>query len=315
MRGTPQFVEIVRDFKIKGEDEALLEFALKDPGSSTAAEAVRLVMVHQRRDLIKAALAGTNVERAVTALGNTGQKEILPLIEPILLETSRDLALRKKAIHALAQIRPGATWLLSLAEQQKLPDDLKFIAATELNSVPWAKLKEQAAAILPLPHSADAKPLLPIAELIKLKGDSANGAAVFRRETVGCIKCHQVNGEGTDVGPNLSGIGTKLGKDALYEAILDPSAGISFGYETWQVSLKSGDDVIGLIASETPDDLAVKVAGGTVTRYKKSDIANRAQLKTSLMPSNLQQTMTAQELVDLVEYLATLKTETAANKK
>jgi putative heme-binding domain-containing protein len=166
-----------------------------------------------------------------------------------------------------------------------------------------------------LPHSADAKPLPPIAELIKIKGDTANGAAVFRRDTVGCIKCHQVNGEGTEVGPNLSGIGTKLGKDALYEAILDPSAGISFGYETWQIVLKNGDDVTGLVASETADELAVKAAGGTVTRYKKSDIASRAQLKTSLMPSNLQQTMTGQELVDLVEYLVTLKTETAANKK
>jgi putative membrane-bound dehydrogenase-like protein len=315
MRGTPQFVEIVRDFKINGEEAALLDFALKAPATSTAAEALRLVISHRRVDLINASLSGTNVERAVMALGNTGQKEILPLIEPILLDTSRDFALRKKAIHALAQIRPGAAWLLTLAEQQKLPDDLKFIAATELNSVPWSKLKEQAAAVLPLPHSADAKPLPPIGELIKMKGDAANGATVFRRDTVGCIKCHQVNGEGTEVGPNLSSIGTKLGKDALYEAILDPSAGISFGYETWQIVFRNGDDVTGLIASETPDELAIKAPGGTVTRYKKSDVASRAQLKTSLMPSNLQQTMTAQELVDLVEYLITLKTETAATKR
>jgi putative heme-binding domain-containing protein len=184
-----------------------------------------------------------------------------------------------------------------------------------LNAAPWAKVKEQAAAVLPLPHSADAKPLPPIADLIKIKGNAGTGAAAFQRETVGCIKCHQVNGEGTDVGPNLSGIGTKLGKDALYEAILDPNAGISFGYETWQIVLKNGDDVTGLIASETPDELAIKAAGGIVTRYKKSDVSSRGQLKTSLMPSNLQQTMTAQELVDLVEYLATLKTQTAANKQ
>ena len=79
--------------------------------------------------------------------------------------------------------------------------------------------------------------------------------------------------------------------------------------------MKNGDDITGLIASETPDELAIKAAGGIVTRYKKSDVTSRTQLKTSLMPSNLQQTMTAQELVDLVEYLATLKADTAANKR
>jgi hypothetical protein len=44
-----------------------------------------------------------------------------------------------------------------------------------------------------------------------------------------------------------------------------------------------------------------------VTRYKKNDIAKRQQMKLSIMPAGLQQTMTAQELVDLVEYLIILK--------
>ena len=43
---------------------------------------------------------------------------------------------------------------------------------------------------------------------------------------MGCSKCHQINGTGTDFGPNLSEIGAKLAKKALYETILDPSAGI-----------------------------------------------------------------------------------------
>src|SRR5213075_1151871 len=151
----------------------------------------------------------------------------------------------------------------------------------------------------------------PISELVKQKGDTAKGALVFRREAPGCIKCHQVNGEGTDFGPNLSDIGTKLGKDALYESILDPSAGISFGYEAWQIVMKNGDDANGFIVSETADELALKTVGGTVARYKKSEIAKRTQQRTSIMPSNLQQMMSQQELVDLVEYLTMLKTQTA----
>ena len=130
---------------------------------------------------------------------------------------------------------------------------------------------------------------------------------MFRREAVGCIRCHQVNGEGTDFGPNLSEIGTKLGKDALYEAILDPSAGISFGFEGWQVELKDGEEAYGLIVSDTAEEIAVKTQAGIVTRYKKADVAKREQQKLSLMPAGLQQTMSTGEIVDLVEYLSSLK--------
>ena len=140
-----------------------------------------------------------------------------------------------------------------------------------------------------------------------MKGDAANGEIVYGRVTVGCANCHQANGKGIDFGPNLSAIGAKLGKDALYEAILDPSAGISFGFEAWTLQLKSGDDAYGLIVSETGDELAVKAIGGIVTRYKKSDIKERQQSRLSIMPAGLQLAMTTQELVDLVEYLAALK--------
>src|SRR5262249_19327562 len=147
-----------------------------------------------------------------------------------------------------------------------------------------------------------------ISELMRLKGDPVKGAAVFRRDTTtACIKCHQVNGEGIDFGPNLSEIGTKLGKDALFEAILDPSAGISFGFEAWQITLKDGNEAYGLIVSETADELALKTAGAIVTRYPKTEIKSRTQGKLSIMPAGLQATMSRQDLVDLVEYLSQLK--------
>src|SRR5262249_4800754 len=149
-----------------------------------------------------------------------------------------------------------------------------------------------------------------ISELLKMNGDLKRGGEVFRRDTIGCIKCHQVNGEGVDFGPNLSEIGPKLARDALYESILDPSAGISFGFEAWQIELKDGNEAFGLIVSETTEEIAVKAVGGIVTRYRKADVAKREQQKLSIMPAGLQQTMTTQELVDLVEYLSSLKKAT-----
>jgi len=146
-----------------------------------------------------------------------------------------------------------------------------------------------------------------VGELMKLKGDARRGSEVFRRAEVACIACHQVDGEGLDFGPKLSEIGTKLGKDALYESILDPSAGIAFGYEAWSVDLANGDELFGLIVSETADDLALKAQTGIVTKVKKAEIARRVKMSTSIMPAGLQLTLSTQELVDLVEYLAQLR--------
>jgi putative heme-binding domain-containing protein len=306
-KGTPQFVEIVRDFKIKGQESALLDFASKEPASSAATEAVRIVLHDGGTNLISEALKGTNGATLVEPLGNTGEKEIVPLLKPGLVDNSRNPLFRRKAVHALSAVREGAELLLRLAEEQKLPEDTRFVASSDLNNAHWPEIKAEAAKILPLPAARNAESLPPISQLLKMNGDPTRGATVFRRDNVGCVKCHQVHGEGVDFGPNLSEIGTKLGKDALYESILDPSAGISFGYEAWQLELKNGDEAYGLISSETEDEVVIKAVGGVSTHYRKTDIAKRTKQKLSIMPAGLQQNMSAQELVDLVEYLTSLK--------
>ena len=88
---------------------------------------------------------------------------------------------------------------------------------------------------------------------------------------------------------------------------MEPSSGVSFGFEAWNFALKNGDEAYGLIASETADEVAVKAVGGIITRLKKSEVESRQQSKLSIMPAGLQAAMTTQDLVDLVEYLASLK--------
>ena len=307
VRGTPQFVEMVRDFNIKGQEAQLLEVAAKDPSGPSGAEAMRLVLQNQDLSDLKSALNETNAIELIEALGNTGQKEIVLLLLPTVSDATKPITLRKRTVESLSKIHEGAAALLDMAKAKQLPDDLRFTAATQLNNVRWDELRLNAAEVLPLPKSVNAQPLPVVSELIKMKGDPQKGAAVFRRESEGCLKCHQINGEGIDFGPNLSEIGNKLAKDAIYESILDPSAGISFGYEAWRVELKNGDDALGLITSETADEIALKSVGGVVTRYKKTDIARRSKQKLSIMPAGLEQTMSVNDLVDLVEFLSSLK--------
>jgi putative heme-binding domain-containing protein len=93
----------------------------------------------------------------------------------------------------------------------------------------------------------------------------------------------------------------------LYVAILDPSAGISFGYEGWTVRTKDGQTLVGMITSETDDELAMKLIGGIQRRVPKSTIADRKRMDGSLMPHGLERTMSEADLVNLVEYLSTLR--------
>jgi putative heme-binding domain-containing protein len=309
-RGTPQFVEIVKKFDLKDQDEGLLEAARLSPESDAGVEAMRMILARGNTELLKTALKSTNNVEAgkiLEAMGNAKEKRIVPLALAVLKDEKRDAGVRRQAIRALAQTEEGSEEALQLARQFKLGPEVMFAAASALNAVRWPAVKAEAARLMPLPQGRNQQSLPPVAELLKMKGDPANGAKVMARPETGCFNCHSVKGHGAQIGPDLSEIGTKLGKDALCEAILDPSAGIAFGYEAWQIQLKSGDEAYGLVVSDTADEMSVKDLKGIVTRYKKSEIAGKEQLKTSIMPNGLQQSMTTREFVDLVEYLSTLK--------
>jgi len=309
-RGTPQFVPLVEQFKVAGQNAGLLEVAAKHPADEAGVTALRLVLASGDIATLSAALTGKDTAAAtklVEALGNTGAKQLPALLLPLVPDATRDATLRKQSVRALARTQDGAAALLKLAREDKLPADLRFTATAELNAVRWPELKAEAAKLLPLPPGQGDQALPPVADLLAMKGDARRGAEVFSRETVGCAKCHVVNGQGVDFGPALSEIGSKLPKDALLESILDPSAGISFGFEAWSVETKAGEEFFGLIVSETGEDVSVKTVGGAVTKVKKADLARRQQSKLSIMPAGLQQTMTVQELADLLEFMASLK--------
>jgi putative heme-binding domain-containing protein len=303
-------VQIVRDFNLKGHGAALLEYAIKYPNESSGVEAFRLALAEENAPKLPALLESTNAVTIVQLMANTQDKHYQEQLLHLAQDSAKALLTRQAAVKALAGTEQGARHLLGLEKSGKLPPDLTLTAASELNLAPWPEIKKLALEILPLPQTKNAEPLPPISELVKRTGDPARGRVVFESDTAACIYCHVVNGRGTDVGPQLSEIGTKLGKEALFQSILDPSSGISFGFEAWNIQLKNDDELFGLITSETGDELTIKTQAGVVTKVKKTDIAKRHKLSTSLMPVGLQLTMSTQELVDLVEYLASLKKTT-----
>jgi putative heme-binding domain-containing protein len=89
--------------------------------------------------------------------------------------------------------------------------------------------------------------------------------------------------------------------------VLYPSAGISHNYEAWTVVLSSGTTVNGLLVSNTDAELQIRGDDAIVRTFRKGDVEELVKQKISLMPADLQKTMTSQELADVVEYMQGLK--------
>jgi len=212
---------------------------------------------------------------------------------------------RQAAVTALTHSKQGSSALLTVAHAKQLPTDVIPLAASLLHNSSRRDIRDEAAKLFPAPVGKGSEKLPPMEQLLAMKGNPAHGKEVFVAAT--CVTCHVINGQGTGYGPELSEIGAKLPKDAIYTSILYPSAGISMGFEGWILSTKDGDDLDGIVASTTADKIVLRRAGGINTEINKSDIKDKRQMKISIMPENLQQQMTTQDLVDLVEYLSTLK--------
>ncbi len=310
-RGTPAFVELVRDFRLPDQQPGLLDVAERVPETTAAAEAVKMVLsgpsgTNVLSDALRDA-APARRRALLTALSNAADPVAVPLLSAAVVAPATSTPDRALAIRGLVGTEPGAKALLVLGRDGKLDDAARQTAGILLAQCRWPDVRAEASNMFPPPQGHDGQPLPPIAELVKRSGDPARGREVFRAEQAACIQCHRVGDEGVDFGPALSQIGTKLGKQALYESILDPSAGVAFGFEGWSIETKSGDELFGLLASETPEELAIKQQSGVVLRVPKADVASRQQQQLSVMPAGLAQLISVRDLVDLVEYLTTLQ--------
>jgi len=93
----------------------------------------------------------------------------------------------------------------------------------------------------------------------------------------------------------------------MFTSILDPNAGISHNYENFVVLLDTGQVVSGLKISETESQFTVRTVDAIDRSFKREEIVEVKQSEKSLMPENLHHTIDQQGLVDIVEYMMTLK--------
>ena len=143
-----------------------------------------------------------------------------------------------------------------------------------------------------------------------LSAEAANGRASEGRkvfESSACIACHTVGELGRAIGPDLSHIGKIRVARNLLGKILFPNDSVSQGYETFVIETSDGQSFTGAIKSETAEGISLVDLTGQSTTIPPAKVVGRTALPTSLMPVGLEQTMSRQQLLDLVAWLTSLK--------
>jgi putative membrane-bound dehydrogenase-like protein len=241
--------------------------------------------------------------RTISGMKNKGKRLL-----DVLTAHEYPIGLRREALRTLARRQGGGRQILDLAGSGRLPADLKNDATTLVHADSNRQIRDRAAKILPLPKMAGGETLPPSGELIRRDGDPEKGKDVFfRAGTNSCAGCHRVQGQGQWVGPDLSTIGIKYGRDELLRSILSPSDSIGLSYRSLVVALTDGRLITGLAIEDTPEKLVIKTADGQRVSVEPRLVEDRRTSDVSLMPEGLAQTMTTQAVVDLLSYLTTLR--------
>ena len=305
--GTPEYVELVTRYEPASENGRLKQLAIQKSMDGMGRDAARQLLKQGGGSLVWDVINGNDQETATNmliALRRVGTKESINILREVALDEKRPTALRREATRSLGGSNDGEDEVVALLKSGAIKGEYKAAAVQGVAGAWRKKIRQDAASYLDSGPETASKKLPSMNELLAMSGNATKGVSVFKTN---CSVCHQINGEGMDFGPKLSEIGSKLPKEGQYLAILHPDAGISFGYEGWEVKFKDGSTMAGIIASKTETDLQMKFPGGVVSNYKMADVVSMKKMDSSMMPSGLQEAMSTQDLVDLVEYLASMK--------
>jgi putative heme-binding domain-containing protein len=138
-------------------------------------------------------------------------------------------------------------------------------------------------------------------------GGIPTGRQVFFGRKAACSSCHRVENEGGKIGPDLSKVGERRNLRDLLEAVVFPSASIARGFESHAILTADGVNLTGLLVRETPESLFLRTNDQREIRLKRADVEAMKPSTISIMPAGLENTMSRQELADLLAYLQSLK--------
>jgi putative heme-binding domain-containing protein len=226
----------------------------------------------------------------------------MPALEKKLLDKQSSLQDKMKAAKQMAKDPVGGQLLISIASQKKLSKQLINTISGVIFQNPDRAVRTEAGDYFQRPG---ANKRFSIPSIIKLKPEAARGNAIFASS---CASCHKAGSQGREFGPELTSIRKKFDRTSLLDAIINPSAGIVFGYEPWLVKTKDGRSFYGFLVADG-ETIVIKDIGGEQHAIKAALVQSKRKLKESVMPDPSALGLDEKKLADLAEFLLSLKEE------
>jgi putative membrane-bound dehydrogenase-like protein len=236
---------------------------------------------------------------AARAVARAGQRSLAARAVGCWSELA--LATRRELLRALSSSPALAQPLIEAMEVNSIaPSELDALSRETLERLPDAALARRASAILakvaPAERSAALAGYRPA---LAVRGDWRRGLNVFARN---CQNCHEHQGQGHRVGPDLSGIAGRA-PEALLSDILDPNREVAADFVTLAVANRRGQVFTGILTEETATSLRLRRAEGVEDTLLRSEIEEIRSTGRSLMPEGLEQSISLQEMTDLIAFL------------
>ncbi len=183
-------------------------------------------------------------------------------------------------------------WALSAGQQKRL---LEHKDAT---------IRSKAASLLSKTAGADRQAVYErYKKSLDPPGDADRGKLVFKTH---CAACHQLEGMGSVVGPDLKGVRDRE-PAALLSEIIMPSQSLTAGYSYYIIDTEDGESLDGVIAGESASAVTLRQREGVEQTVLRSNIKSLYASSISMMPEDLEKTIDPRQMADLIAYLKAQK--------
>ncbi len=207
---------------------------------------------------------------------------------------------KRRSAREMASDIVGSKMILSMVSEGKFPKALYPVVTERILNSPDRTVRVQASQYF----ASDDKHNYAIPSIASLKPDEKKGVVIFENK---CGACHKVKSMGKEIGPELTLIKDKFDKQALMDAIVNPSAGIVFGYEGWTINTKDGQSQFGFLVADGKETIVIKDLNGVRRIIPVSEVSSRHKSEKSLMPDASSLGLSDQDLADVVGFLNNVK--------
>jgi putative heme-binding domain-containing protein len=274
--------------------EAVKQIIEFQPDSDEAAAKLLDAITPQTSAALGAAIFESLAQSKAKSLGTAvvaRLKDLTPAVKPAAI---RLVLAKTDSIRAFLDAVEKGTLRFDL-----LALDQRTALASHANSEVAERAKKLLALGGGLPNADRQKVIEELKPILVKTGDAANGKKMMVQH---CAKCHQHSGEGTAIGPDLTGMAVHP-KEELLIHIIDPSRSVEGNFKAYRVVTQDDRTIIGILGATT--GTSVEIIDGEAKRHAlaKDDIASLKETDKSLMPEGFEKVMKVEELTDLLEFL------------